>query len=91
MGTIFAKIFRLKDIFNPRPFNPRLFNHELSNPGIFKPKSWVEKSGAEKSALQMFCLLNSQMNACEPNPNSTCSVIKNFYLHAIFKMWYMPL
>ena len=50
------------------------------------------------AALQMFCLLNPQMNACEPNPNSTCSdfnrlksVIKNFYLHAIFKMWYVPL
>mgnify|MGYP007048715595 CR=1 FL=1 len=23
--------------------------------------------------LQMFCLLNSQMNACEPNPNTTVS------------------
>ena len=24
-------------------------------------------------ALQMFCLLNSQMNACEPNPKTTSS------------------
>ena len=44
-------------------------------------------------ALQMFCLLNSQMNACKPNLNTTCSdfnrlksVLKNFYLHAIFKI-----
>ena len=40
--------------------------------------------------LQMFCLLNPQMNACEPNPKTTCSdfnswksVTKIFCFHAI--------
>ena len=42
------------------------------------------------TTLQMFCLLNPQMNACEPNPKTTSSdfnrlesVTKIFCLHAI--------
>ena len=45
-----------------------------------------------KCTLQMFCLLNSQMNACEPNPKTTFSdfnrlesVTKIFCFHAISK------
>jgi hypothetical protein len=45
------------------------------------------------STLQMFCLLNPQMNVCEPNPNTTISdfnrlesLTKKFCFHAIFKM-----
>ena len=44
------------------------------------------------NTLQMFCLLNPQMNACEPNPKTTSSnfnrwksVTKIFCFHAISK------
>ena len=56
----------------------------------FQPKTfgfcWV------KPTLQMFCLLNSQTNVCEPNPKTTSSdfnrlesVTKIFCFHAMSK------
>ena len=45
-----------------------------------------------QNTLQMFCLLNPQMNACKPNPKTTSSsfnrqesVTKIFCIHAISK------
>ena len=46
----------------------------------------------KRSTLQMFCLLNSQMNACEPSLKTTSSdfnrlesITKKFCFHAISK------
>ena len=51
---------------------------------------WV--SGGGMCTLKMFCLLNPQMNACEPNPKTTSSdfnrwkfLTKIFCFHAISK------
>ena len=50
--------------------------------------------GHSITRLQIFCLLNPQMNVCEPNPKTTSSnfnrlefLTKKFCFHAIFKMW----
>ena len=50
------------------------------------------QKGLDSSTLLMFCLLNPQMNSCEPNPKTTSSyfnrldsVTKIFCFHAISK------
>ena len=62
------------------------------------PDLYIEFISADPwAALQVFCLLNPQMNAWDPNLNTTYSdfnglksAIKNFYLHAIFKSATLP-
>ena len=49
---------------------------------LIRVSNVVEFPGAGHGTLQMFCLLNPQMNVCEPNPNSTCS---DFHVLALFK------
>ena len=62
--------------------------------GTYTAKNALEKHLAtDIRTLQMFCLLNPQMNVCKPTSNTTSSnfnrlesLTKIFCFHAIFKM-----
>ena len=63
---------------------------EIISPLVHRCTIFISKYVPKADTLQMFCLLNPQMNACEPNPKTTSSdfnswksVTKIFCFHAI--------
>ena len=68
--NFFAKIYTVAEITEFCPTIIMIFSPTISQEEI---KLGTVMQEGEKHTLQMFCLLNPQMNACEPNPKTTSS------------------